>query len=69
MIARVLIIDIEKHPGIRHGGGVPAIPSSSRIWHRGHPLRLPSGALHSAWTGPGRDAGNSFCYEGMAGYE
>ena len=35
---------------------MPAIPSSSRIWHRGHPSRLPSGSLHSAWIDPGRDA-------------
>ena len=31
-----------------------AIPSSVRIWRRGHPSRLPYGSLRSALTGPGR---------------
>jgi hypothetical protein len=31
-----------------------AIPSSARIWRRGHPSRLPFGSLRSALTGPGR---------------
>ncbi len=55
--------------GIEAGTGHAAIPSSLTIWRRGHPSRLPSGSLRSAWTGPGRDAGDCFCYEGMADYE
>jgi hypothetical protein len=42
---------------VEAGPRQPAIRSSLRIWHRGHPSRLPSGSLRSAWTGPGRDAG------------
>ena len=55
--------------GIEAGTGYAAIPSSLTIWHRGHPSRLPFGSLRSAWTGPGRDAGDCFCYEGMADCE
>jgi transposase len=43
--------------------------SLSEPLHRGHPSRLPYGSLRSAWTGPGRDAGDCFCYEGMADCE
>jgi hypothetical protein len=34
-----------------------AIPSSARIWRRGHPSRLPYGSLRSALTGPDRRRG------------
>lgn len=34
----------------------PAIPSTKPSLHRGHPSRLPFGALRTALTGPSRDA-------------